>query len=51
MSSTDNDIRRADRRDSDRRGSEQPFAGDDRRVSQRRSGAERRRAPRVRLQD
>jgi hypothetical protein len=51
MSSTDNEFRRSDRRESDRRGSEKPFAGEDRRVSQRRSGADRRSAPRVRLQD
>jgi hypothetical protein len=51
MSSTDSEFPRADRRDSDRRNSEKPFAGDERRVSQRRSGADRRRAPRVRLQD
>lgn len=51
MSSTDNEFRRADRRESDRRNSEKPFPGDERRVAQRRSGAERRRAPRVRLQD
>jgi hypothetical protein len=51
MSSTDNEGRRADRREGDRRNSEKPFAGDERRVSQRRSGSERRSAPRVRLQD
>jgi hypothetical protein len=51
MSSTDNETRRADRRESDRRRLEKPFAGEERRVSQRRTGAERRRAPRVRLQD
>jgi hypothetical protein len=51
MSNTDNEFHRANRRDSDRRTSEKPFAGDERRASQRRSGAERRRAPRVRLQD
>lgn len=46
---TDTDAPRSDRRQTDRREETVPFAGDDRRSGERRSGNDRRQAPRVRL--
>ena len=46
---TGKSARSADRRDDDRRVAADAFAGAERRVSERRSGGDRRQAPRVRL--
>ena len=47
MSGQTNDTTKQERRDGDRRGAKTPYDGPDRRQAERRSGKERRGAPRI----